>query len=326
MDCNLNVSVNTGNDRYTWTSRCCNTDMCNTETVSVSSDTNGLKCCGGSNRTCETIVDCLADEDHCFISVTGSSMYMGCSSASVCQNPASAFTNLGLPVSSQISCCQGGLCNNPNTSLTCYNCLSGQSCMETLCLGANEVCATGISRFTTGLNSTTMVNRYCATPDMCNVNVSATFANLGNANSVQCCNSDLCNTGDAIPIYPNGLVCCLDLTCQNTVTCMGSEDHCVLSDQGLYVLLGCASANYCSSMLCCQRSLCNHPASSLTCNSCYSSDSWDLCSSSSANMTCQSPSMECSSSLQLSTFGESSVTTNMNIPPQRLRYYVCLAS
>ncbi|XP_039595593.1 uncharacterized protein LOC120517378 [Polypterus senegalus] len=117
--CNGSGSVNYGDESWTKLVECCTSDMCNNEGGVIPSEPNGLVCCFGSNGHCKMFVPCKGIEDHCFTSENG---FLGCASSSVCKNPGIANKILKISSPSQISCCQGYLCNKPPSVLLCHNC------------------------------------------------------------------------------------------------------------------------------------------------------------------------------------------------------------
>ncbi|KAL6483692.1 hypothetical protein MHYP_G00085640 [Metynnis hypsauchen] len=95
--------------------KCCNTDLCNSQTVEALSQgsENGHKCytCVGDN--CTGTVSCEGDEDRC-VSTTvtagdAQKMMKGCASRSFCTAGVSTLQTAG--VTGSVSCCEGDLCN-----------------------------------------------------------------------------------------------------------------------------------------------------------------------------------------------------------------------
>ncbi|XP_051778373.1 prestalk protein-like isoform X2 [Erpetoichthys calabaricus] len=296
--CNVNSSVNYGYGNTVWISQCCNTSLCNNENVNTSMDANGLVCCAGANGICANVINCTGIQDHCFTAGNGMNTFLGCSSIEVCENPAKANLITGIFLPSQMNCCQGSLCNEPNTTyspVTCYGCSSSVSwdaCANTtmVCPASTPMCAAML----TYSSGAFFYQRTCAAPASCNVNASVSY---GYGNQVwisECCTTDLCNTNNVnVSTDPNGLVCCTgsDASCLNTVNCTGPQDSCFSLDDllGGTSYRGCASQSICdnqysasllpvstSQISCCQGSLCNKPNVTLTCNSC-SSNSWSSC-------------------------------------------------
>ncbi|XP_051779970.1 uncharacterized protein LOC114669451 [Erpetoichthys calabaricus] len=293
MNCNTTSSFNFGNGSFIEVSNCCTSDMCNTERVNTSSSQNGLWCCSGTNGSCQSIINCTNEEDYCFTSVIGSTIYQGCASRWVCDNPSQAFAVLDPISNSQVQCCEGSLCNQPDSSIVCYTCSFGQPCIATLCQSGLTRCATMTQIYGTGEFVSIIVTKFCASPDSCNSNGSITDAYQTYTWSVQCCSSDLCLPENVSLSGPNGLVCCSDTTCQTSVNCTGFQDHCFIQGNGLYVQMGCVSNSECSLRTCCEGNFCNKPRAPLTCHSCSSSDSWDSCLSS--NVSCSSADSLCAS-------------------------------
>ncbi|XP_039595634.1 prestalk protein-like [Polypterus senegalus] len=139
--CNTTESTNYGLASSIWTSHCCDTDLCNTETVvsNTSGVINGLLCCATTDGTCQNAVQCTGVEDNCFTSDDGQNVYRGCTSQSVCNDPPHSLTARSWPFMSNSRCCQGNLCNRPDT-LTCNNCYATS---WTTCESHAEVCPQG---------------------------------------------------------------------------------------------------------------------------------------------------------------------------------------
>ncbi|KAF4098899.1 hypothetical protein G5714_020929 [Onychostoma macrolepis] len=108
----------------------------------------------------------------------------------------------------------------------------------------------------------------------CAVDCASGSMNLGIIKrSSVCCNTDRCNLHDAPDpsIDSNGKKCyfCDGKNCSNTVSCSGSEDHCITSTASygeLLVIKGCASKSICDTVTsvndvqrtsCCSGNLCN---------------------------------------------------------------------
>ncbi|XP_016404063.1 urokinase plasminogen activator surface receptor-like isoform X1 [Sinocyclocheilus rhinocerous] len=158
-------------------------------------------------------------------------------------------------------------------SLSCYECtgLKG-SC-------ANQKVKTCPSRFSKCMSTTAVTQvgdiRAKVKAKDCAVDCASGSMNLGIIKrSSVCCNTDRCNIRDAPDpsIDSNGEKCyyCDGKNCSNTVSCSGSEDHCITSsasygEQSL-VVKGCVSKSICDSttsdgdvqkILCCSGNLCN---------------------------------------------------------------------
>ncbi|XP_056587588.1 urokinase plasminogen activator surface receptor-like [Triplophysa dalaica] len=109
----VNGSVNFGITRTATTMQCCFTDLCNSRDVSDSSSNtlNGKQCYYCNKKSCVNKVNCAGSEDHCIkAKVNSESMSMtvkGCASKSMCDVPSQISQ-----VYSDISCCEGNLCNS----------------------------------------------------------------------------------------------------------------------------------------------------------------------------------------------------------------------
>ncbi|XP_039629574.1 urokinase plasminogen activator surface receptor-like [Polypterus senegalus] len=166
------------------------------------------------------------------------------------------------------------------SSLTCNQCIPDASltCSETqkTCSSQETSCASAAITTYAGGQTINVNAKDCAAPAECGEVVSVNFLATRVTVNVQCCNTNNCNTG-LPPAYtdntPNGLKCCVDENCQNTVQCLGKEDTCisvVAQASGVTVKTkGCATNNVCGSQSsqiagitgeinCCKGNLCNH--------------------------------------------------------------------
>ncbi|XP_051779967.1 uncharacterized protein LOC127526856 [Erpetoichthys calabaricus] len=235
----------------------------------------------------------------------------GCASKSVCDNPNGIA---GFPLYlNQLSCCQGNYCNNPNSIVSCNDCSlqSWPSCPSgsPFCYPFHLTCAAVLqhSFYSSGEVPAHYFFTTCTTLDQCNKTYSYNTGYYGTTQISTCCDSDPCDLGrleDNSFSSPNGLVCCANngLSCQTTVNCTGAQDHCFITGDGPYFLMGCASQSVCDGcellpyqLECCQGDLCNVPYvnSNLTCSSCVS-DSWETCQN--ETVVCSSSGQECASS------------------------------
>ncbi|XP_062322626.1 urokinase plasminogen activator surface receptor-like isoform X1 [Osmerus eperlanus] len=111
----LTGSLNLGISRTLLNSKCCTTDLCNSQTVpESSSDTpNGKQCYTCNGQDCLNTLNCLGDENSCISTtsdVSGQKVSLkGCASKSLCTGSMSAE----LPgMSFKLDCCEGNLCND----------------------------------------------------------------------------------------------------------------------------------------------------------------------------------------------------------------------
>ncbi|XP_040897181.1 phospholipase A2 inhibitor and Ly6/PLAUR domain-containing protein-like [Toxotes jaculatrix] len=116
-------SVSLGGANAVGSSKCCNTDNCNSETLALpgAQSDNSLQCftCNPLTSQCNTTLQCKGAENLCFgMSVTigsTSSLFFGCASANLCtaaSNPSS------IPILQSVgniargpTCCATNLCN-----------------------------------------------------------------------------------------------------------------------------------------------------------------------------------------------------------------------
>ncbi|XP_062322625.1 phospholipase A2 inhibitor and Ly6/PLAUR domain-containing protein-like [Osmerus eperlanus] len=113
----LTGSINFG--RTLLNSKCCATDLCNSQTVRLllpvsSSDTpNGKQCYTCNGQDCLNTLNCLGDENSCISTTTdvsGQKVSMkGCASKSMC---AGSMSGQLLGMSFNLDCCKGNLCND----------------------------------------------------------------------------------------------------------------------------------------------------------------------------------------------------------------------
>ncbi|XP_073727618.1 urokinase plasminogen activator surface receptor-like isoform X2 [Misgurnus anguillicaudatus] len=111
-DACTSTSVNFGYYRFTMSTQCCTTDLCNDKYAPDSSNSpNGKQCYYCDGQSCFSKLDCLGDEDHCFKATktdgSVSQTVKGCASKSVCD-----ATSQYPPGYTSFSCCQGNLCDS----------------------------------------------------------------------------------------------------------------------------------------------------------------------------------------------------------------------
>ncbi|XP_053337839.1 phospholipase A2 inhibitor and Ly6/PLAUR domain-containing protein-like [Clarias gariepinus] len=104
-------SLNTAAMKVKYNTKCCSTDLCNSETLPAPSpNPNGRMCYTCNNKNCTIQVKCEGDEYYCFNikDETGQvSTMKGCSNKGYCSlnnAPESDIRNM--------ECCQGNLCNS----------------------------------------------------------------------------------------------------------------------------------------------------------------------------------------------------------------------
>ncbi|KAK6469109.1 phospholipase A2 inhibitor and Ly6/PLAUR domain-containing protein-like [Huso huso] len=107
-DCSTPMSINYGFTRSTINAKCCNTDLCNTETIPAYEGTtpSGLECYGCKTMDCSSYITtkCLGNENRCMMIVAGTEnggqqILKGCVSKNVCD------------AVHEYKCCEGNLCN-----------------------------------------------------------------------------------------------------------------------------------------------------------------------------------------------------------------------
>ncbi|KAL7864045.1 hypothetical protein AOLI_G00154650 [Acnodon oligacanthus] len=88
-------SINFGAMKITINSKCCSTDLCNSQKVPAlpEGSPNGKKCYTCDDKDCSGTLSCVGNEDHCIIA-TG------------------AFSMEEAGIKGDLSCCEGNLCNS----------------------------------------------------------------------------------------------------------------------------------------------------------------------------------------------------------------------
>ncbi|XP_071398927.1 phospholipase A2 inhibitor NAI-like [Centroberyx affinis] len=117
----LSGSVNFGASRTTISTKCCFTDLCNSQTVPAPRvpSPNGKKCYGCNEKgECNSILSCLGDEDRCIsttVDAAGKKMTLkGCTSKTMCSGITSA--QAAGAIGTEISCCEGDMCNSASST------------------------------------------------------------------------------------------------------------------------------------------------------------------------------------------------------------------
>ncbi|XP_055035356.2 phospholipase A2 inhibitor and Ly6/PLAUR domain-containing protein-like isoform X2 [Misgurnus anguillicaudatus] len=171
-------------------------------------------------------------------------------------------------------------------ALKCNECVGAPgSCVskETTCPSVANTCASATVVTTIGDTSVNLQAKSCEVIQSCG-NGSLNFGVLRSKVSMQCCNTDLCNSinvPDYISNSANGKQCyfCDGKSCLNTLNCLGNEDYCITATTNITslpsTLKGCASKSVCDEasqvtqgfmgLSCCQGDLCNS-AKSITQN------------------------------------------------------------
>uniref|UniRef100_A0A3Q2VU11 Lymphocyte antigen 6B-like n=1 Tax=Haplochromis burtoni TaxID=8153 RepID=A0A3Q2VU11_HAPBU len=108
----VQASINFGGAQTLITSKCCTSDLCNSQDApegSISSP-NGKKCFQCVGNDCTQTLNCNGNEDHCISSAKGQKVTVkGCASKLICSSTQSPqITGI---TAAEISCCQGDLCN-----------------------------------------------------------------------------------------------------------------------------------------------------------------------------------------------------------------------
>ncbi|KAL3980923.1 alpha-2-macroglobulin-like protein [Sarotherodon galilaeus] len=116
----VQASVNYGVIQNLITSKCCTSDLCNSQDApegSISSP-NGKKCFYCDGTDCSKTLNCNGDEDHCIsTTVTAGGQkatVKGCASKVICSSTQTA--QIPGITGAEISCCQGDLCNSASST------------------------------------------------------------------------------------------------------------------------------------------------------------------------------------------------------------------
>ncbi|XP_028281559.1 urokinase plasminogen activator surface receptor-like [Parambassis ranga] len=109
-DC-VEHSVNYGVARTVVTSKCCTSNLCNTQRApdASKSNPNGKKCFRCEGQKCTTTLNCVGNEDFCISTTVKAVIMKGCATKTICSNAQIALMTGA--VGEEASCCQGDYCN-----------------------------------------------------------------------------------------------------------------------------------------------------------------------------------------------------------------------
>ncbi|CAI5692174.1 unnamed protein product [Oreochromis niloticus] len=116
------ASLNLGNTQAVFTSKCCVSDLCNTQDPPVGKipSPNGKKCFQCVENDCTKTLNCGGNEDYCIsVAVNAGRQNVtvkGCASKLICSN--TQYAEIFGIIRPEISCCQGDLCNSGKTTTT----------------------------------------------------------------------------------------------------------------------------------------------------------------------------------------------------------------
>ncbi|XP_050931829.1 urokinase plasminogen activator surface receptor isoform X6 [Lates calcarifer] len=221
-------SLNFGVARTVFTSKCCSSDLCNTQPAPdpSKSSPNGKKCFTCDGQKCTATLNCAGNEDSCIsatVSVGGEKTTVkGCASKTVCANIQTA--QMMEAIGAEMSCCQGDYCNSANSTSAgffspshwphtpqtpflilstnpsksspngkkCFTC-DGQKCTATLnCAGNEDSCITA----TVSVGGGKMTMKGCASKMMCANTQTAQMMEAIGA-EMSCCQGDYCNSANS---------------------------------------------------------------------------------------------------------------------------------
>ncbi|XP_072249467.1 phospholipase A2 inhibitor gamma subunit B-like [Leuresthes tenuis] len=113
-------SLNYGLAKTVITTRCCTSDLCNTQSAPDASkfSPNGKKCFTCDGATCTKTLNCEGTEDHCIttkVNVDGTETTLkGCASKLMCLT--SSLARKKAATGTELSCCQGNFCNSASST------------------------------------------------------------------------------------------------------------------------------------------------------------------------------------------------------------------
>uniref|UniRef100_A0A3Q0R1E3 UPAR/Ly6 domain-containing protein n=1 Tax=Amphilophus citrinellus TaxID=61819 RepID=A0A3Q0R1E3_AMPCI len=116
----VNGSVNFGIVETVLTSRCCSSDLCNSQDAPDGSipSPNGKKCFTCDRKVCTKTLNCNGNEDYCIstkVTAAGATVTLkGCASKVICSKTQSV--QIAGVIGAEISCCQGDLCNRASST------------------------------------------------------------------------------------------------------------------------------------------------------------------------------------------------------------------
>uniref|UniRef100_A0A3Q2VTK9 Urokinase plasminogen activator surface receptor-like n=1 Tax=Haplochromis burtoni TaxID=8153 RepID=A0A3Q2VTK9_HAPBU len=115
----VQASVNFGVTETLLTSKCCTSDLCNSQDAPEGlSSPNGKKCFQCDGNGCTKTLNCNGNQDHCIsttMSAGGQKVTLkGCASKLICSGMQSA--QFAAITGAEISCCQGNLCNGASST------------------------------------------------------------------------------------------------------------------------------------------------------------------------------------------------------------------
>ncbi|XP_070768408.1 urokinase plasminogen activator surface receptor-like [Enoplosus armatus] len=113
-------SVNFGVARTVVTSKCCGTELCNSQLAPEPSKSspNGKKCFSCNGQQCTATLNCEGNEDHCVSTTVNlggeKTTIKGCASKQMCSSMENVQISGAIPGTT--TCCQGDFCNSASST------------------------------------------------------------------------------------------------------------------------------------------------------------------------------------------------------------------
>ncbi|XP_034731350.1 urokinase plasminogen activator surface receptor-like [Etheostoma cragini] len=115
----IEASANFGIGKTSITSRCCTSNLCNSQPAPEpsKSNPNGKKCFYCDGQKCTNTLSCEGNQDYCISTTVNAGSQKvtmkGCASKIMCSTQT---TQAAGALGSDISCCQGNLCNSASST------------------------------------------------------------------------------------------------------------------------------------------------------------------------------------------------------------------
>ncbi|XP_029905661.1 urokinase plasminogen activator surface receptor-like [Myripristis murdjan] len=118
------LSLNLGFGRVVGSVKCCNKDLCNSQTLPTPADpeSNGLQCYSCDSSACRNKVQCVGVENRCFNGTVNAGPItahtFGCASSNLCEGFSELDSMIipGFNFTDGPTCCEGNFCNSVSTT------------------------------------------------------------------------------------------------------------------------------------------------------------------------------------------------------------------